>query len=303
MEMLRVNIVRGLIRALSLLPLKFHYFMGDVLSWIAKKVVRYRSLVVAMNLSRSFPTLKYHDIKRIYNDFYSHLGEIFAETIWFGGSSYRRLVKSGIVTLTNPELLNEIYENTPSMTVLSTHCGNWELLGGLPGYQSPSGGKISVPETAITVVYKKMSNPVSDRVFALNRVAPLQLVGTECEVESNNILRYSLKHKDERRMYIYPTDQAPYAGASPFPIGTFLNQETNAMMGSVGVACKLSHSVVYMKMKRVQRGKYEMTFVPICFDASKTTPEDIMKRYYELLEEEIKETPHNWLWTHNRWKR
>ena len=256
-----------------------------------------------MNISRSFPELKSSDVKKIYNDFYRHLGEIFAETIWFGGSSFKRLNKAEIVTLTNPELLNEIYENTPSMTVLSTHCGNWELLGGIPCYKSATGGRISAPETAITVVYKKMSNAVSDRVFALNRIAPLEVVGTECEVESHDILRYALKHKDERRMYIYPTDQAPYAGSSPYPIGLFLNQNTSAMMGSVGVACKLSHSVVYMKMKRVERGRYEMTFVPICFDASQKTPEEIMRRYYDLLEDEIRETPHNWLWSHNRWKR
>jgi lauroyl/myristoyl acyltransferase len=27
-----------------------------------------------------------------------------------------------------------------------------------------------------------------------------------------------------------------------------------------------------------------------------------MRKYYNLLEEEIRETPDNWLWTHKRWK-
>lgn len=255
-----------------------------------------------MNISRSFPDLAYRDLKKIYKDFYRHFGEIIAETIWFGGSNYERLRRSGIVVVTNPEEVSEIFNSTPSMTVLSTHCGNWEIMGGLPGYNTATGGKLLVPETAISVVYKKMKNKVSDRVFALNRVAPLELVGTECEVESHNILRYSMNHRSERRMYIYPTDQAPYRDASPFPIGEFMSQNTYAMMGSVGVARKLSHSVMYMKMKRVQRGRYEMTFIPICNDASQMKPEDIMRKYYDLLEEEIRETPHNWLWSHNRWK-
>lgn len=302
MKGLCVHIVRSVIVLLSKLPLKFHYFMGDVLSWLAKNVFRYRHALVMQNLSRSFPDLKYKDIIRICNDFYNHFGEIFAETIWFGGSSYRRLRKSGIVTVVNAAEVSELFDSTPSMTVLSTHCGNWEILGGLLGYRTADGTKLSVPETAISVVYKKMSSSISDRVFALNRVAPLEEVGTECEVESHNILRYSIKHKDERRMYIYPTDQAPYWGAGRHPIGMFMNQPTTAMMGSVGVACKLSHSVMYLKMKRVERGRYEMTFIPICRDASRTTPEDIMRRYYDLLEEEIRETPANWLWSHNRWK-
>jgi KDO2-lipid IV(A) lauroyltransferase len=85
-------------------------------------------------------------------------------------------------------------------------------------------------------------------------------------------------------------------------IGTFLSQPTFAMLGSAGVANKLGHAVVYMKMKRVQRGRYEMTFVPICDNASELTPEVIIRKYFDILEEEIRETPHNWLWTHKRWK-
>ncbi|MBQ2874111.1 MAG: hypothetical protein IJE85_02320, partial [Bacteroidales bacterium] len=49
-------------------------------------------------------------------------------------------------------------------------------------------------------------------------------------------------------------------------------------------------------------GRYEMTLIPICRNASEFTPEEIMRKYYDLLEEEINETPHNWLWTHKRWK-
>lgn len=302
MRDLSVKIARGAIKILGKLPLKFHYFMGDVLSWFAKNVIRYRADVVLVNLSRSFPEKKYKDIRIIYDEFYRHLGEIFAEAVWFGASSYERLNRSGIVTVMNPKEISEYFDSTPSMTVLSTHCGNWELMGGFLGYRTPTGDKVSIREEQISVVYKKLSNPFSDRFFAHNRVAPLEVVGTKCEIESKDILRYSIRHKDERRVYIYPTDQAPYSGSGKHPIGEFMSQDTSAMLGSVGVACKLAHSVMYMKMKRVKRGTYEMTLIPICRDASLMTPEDIMRKYYDLLEAEIRETPHNWLWTHKRWK-
>lgn len=288
--------------ALSKLPLKFHYFMADILAWLLRKVLRYRYSTVMINLSRSFPNKKYKEIDRIAKDFYKHMGEIFAEAIWFGGSSYKRLHDSGIVTVTNPEELNELFLSTPSMTVLSTHCGNWELLGGFLGYRTPSDEKIAIQEEDIRVVYKKLSSPVSDEVFKRNRVAPLERVGTSCEIESMNILRHAVSNRDKRLVYIYPTDQAPYWKAGKHPIGEFMHQQTNVMLGSVGVACKLSHSVMYMKMRRVERGRYEMTLIPICRNASEMTPEQIMRKYYDLLEQEINETPHNWLWTHKRWK-
>jgi len=302
MKSFAVSLIRGLMVLLSKLPLKFHYFMGDILAWLAVNVMHYRSGVVWKNLSRSFPQLKYRELKKIYRNFYRHFGEIFAEAIWFGGSSYERLRKNGIVTVMNPEDISEMYDSSPSMTVLSTHCGNWELMGGFLGYRTATGGKICFEEKDITVVYKKLKNHVFDRVFALNRIAPLVDVGTECEVESSSILRYSIQHRNEKRVYIYPTDQAPYYKSGPHPIGKFMHQDTMAMLGSVGVACRLSHSVMYMKMKQVERGRYEMTLIPICRNASESTPEEIMRKYYDLLEEEINETPHNWLWSHNRWK-
>ena len=302
MNKIAVKIFRGLIVVLSKLPLKFHYFMGDIVSWLMKNVLRYRYDVVVTNISRSFPDKKYKEIKKITDDFYRHFGEIFAEAIWFSGSSYRRLYKSGLVTVMNPDVISGMFDNSPSLTVLCTHCGNWEIMGGFLGYRTADGTRVSFDEENISVVYKKLSNKVSDEVFKLNRVAPLERVGTTCELESSQILRFCIKHKDEKRVYIYPTDQAPYTKAGKFPIGEFMHQPTNAMLGSVGVACKLSHAVVYMKMKRVERGRYEMSFIPICNDASQVAPEELMRKYYDLLEEEINETPANWLWTHKRWK-
>ncbi len=302
MKKLLVNIIRGLIIIAGKLPLKFHYFMGDIMAWMAEKVIHYRSDVVWINIARSFPTRKYRELKNIYKAFYKHLGEIFAEAVWFGSSSYKRLHDKGIVTVTNPDEIDDYFLSSPSMTVLSTHCGNWELMGGFLGYRTATGKETAIKEEQITVVYKQLTNEIFDEVFKRNRVAPLEIVGTLCEIESSHVLRFAVKHKDERRVYIYPTDQAPYKIAKKHPIGEFMHQETNVMLGSVGMACKFSHSVMYMKMKRVERGRYEMTLIPICRDASAMTPEEIMRRYYDLLEEEINETPHNWLWTHKRWK-
>lgn len=297
-----VSIIRFLMVVMGKLPLKFHYFMGDILSWIVKNVIKYRTGIVWMNISRSFPDLKYTELKQIFNDFYRHFGEIFAEAIWFGASSYDRLNKEDIVTVKNPEVIAGLYEQSPSVTVLCSHCGNWEILGGFYGYITKSGFNCPFSEQELTVIYKKLSSEVADKVFAENRIAPIKDHSPYNIIESKNILRFSIEHKDSKRIYGFPADQTPYKGMGRHDMGRFLNQQTYAMTGSVGVACKLSHSVVYMKMKRVARGKYEWEFVPICRNASEMAPDEIMKQYYNLLEQEIMETPFNWLWTHNRWK-
>ena len=65
----------------------------------------------------------------------------------------------------NPQEITDIYENSPSVTVLSTHCGNWELLGGFLGYRTPDGRKVGFGEECITVVYKKLRSEVFEEVF------------------------------------------------------------------------------------------------------------------------------------------
>ena len=295
-----VKIARCAVKVIGSLPLKFHYAFAGFITWLMRDVMKYRYDVVMTNLARSFPKTKYAHLKRIADDLYTHLGEVFVEAIWFGASSYKRLYKSGIVTVTNPEVFNQMFDTAKSVTVMFTHCGNWELLGGFLGYRTATGEKVNLEESQINVVYKELHSKFSDEFFKLNRVAPLETVGTECEIESSKILRHALKNRDKKAIYIYIADQYPYMTA--YDVGTFLSQPTKAMLGSAGVANKLSHGVVYLKMKRVERGRYEMTFIPICEDASQMTPEDITRKYYDLLEAEIRETPHNWLWTHKRWK-
>lgn len=301
MSKLGVDIARCAVKVFGRLPLKVHYFFADFVAWMAGNVLRYRSDVVMINLARSFPEKKYGELVRIKKEFYRHFAEIFAEAVWFGASDYKRLNESGIVEIVNPEVFNEYMASAENTTLLFSHCGNWEILGGMLGYRTANGVKLEVEEEQIKVVYKGLHSALANEFFLLNRVTPLEKVGKSCQIEASMILRYALKHKDDRNLYIYIADQYPYR--TPFDVGTFLNQPTNAMLGAAGVACKLAHSVVYMKMKRVERGKYQIVFVPVCKDASEFTPEEIIRKYFDILEEEIRETPANWLWSHKRWKK
>lgn len=282
------------------LPLRFHYLFGRFAAWLLRSVFHYRYNVVLTNIARSFPEQKYSFVKDTAKEFYRHLGEIFAETIWFGASDYKRLYDSGIVTVTNPELFNDYFENAPSMAVLFSHCGNWELLGGFLGFKTENGIKVNLEENQIKVVFKALHNEIANQFFLKNRVNALEKVGPECQIEASQILRRAIKWRNEKNIFIYIADQYPYQGAHE--IGDFMSQPTKVMLGGAGVANKLGQSVVYLKMKRVERGHYQMTFVPICRNASELSPEEIMRRYFDLLEEEIRETPFNWLWSHKRWK-
>lgn len=122
----------------------------------------------------------------------------------------------------------------------------------------------------------------------------------EVMVESGQILRLCIKNRDKKRIYCFIADQSPYF--TKFELGTFMNQPTKAMLGSVAVAHKLGHSVLYMSMARRGRGHYVLQYTKLCDDASKVEPEVLLRKYFDLLEEDIRTGPANWLWSHKRWK-
>lgn len=291
-------------RLLALQPLKMHYFWGRCLSWFVSGPMHYRRDVVMINLARSFPEKKYSELRKIADDFYKHFGDLFAETFWFAGShDTKRLRDSHICEMEHADVLNRLYNDCPGVIVLTSHLGNWELTGGILNYvYAPD--KVDFGEKNTTVVYKELSNSFWDKVFGDNRCAPIAKENKEtCYVESRKILRFVIAHRNEKRLYIFPTDQCPYKYASAHTMDNFMHQPTLTMTGGAALAHKFGFAVVYMAFKKKEDFGYKMSFREICPDASKFTPEDIMNKFYSYLEEDVNAQPENYLWTHKRWKK
>lgn len=284
------------------LPLSFHRFCGRIVAFLAFKVFRYRRDVVMINLSRSFPETKYKEIVSYAKKFYSHLGDVFAEAMWFAGcEKHERLRSNRIVQMTNPEELNRLYDNAPGLMIFTSHMGNWEIIGGILAYSGDT--KLHFDESKVTVVYRKLSSKLSDMIFAANRITPVQdKEAFEGLVESNNILRFAMNHKKEKKVYLFNSDQHPYKGSVKLKVNDFMHQTTYAMGGAAALAKKLCLPVVYSDMIVQEDKTYKMTLTTICEDASKMEVIDIMNRYFELLQESLEAQPWNYLWTHKRWK-
>ena len=301
-----VRLAEGLFRLHARLPLTYHYRLARFATWLVEDVFRYRRDVVMTNLSRSFPELKYGDLKDLSHKFYRHFGELLAETVWFGGcrgeKGRKRLIDSHIVEITNSEEFNAFFDRPTTVMLLNSHAGNWELMGGVAQYDYGDPALRHWDHPEVVVLYRALRNKFWDRVMGDNRCAPVSDRDYEGYVEANAILRFAVAHRNEKKLYVFNTDQYPYRNVQHYSVGTFLNQPTEAMGGGTALACKMGMSVAYIRWERAERGHYRMTFVPLCENAAKSTPEGILKEYYAHLEEDIKAQPWNYLWTHKRWK-
>ena len=304
MRQIGIILLKGILRLLGLLPLKVHYALSGFLTFLASDVLHYRRQVVDINLARSFPDKEYGELKQIRKQFYRHFGEVLAEAVWFGGClDYRRLQKQRIAVIDNPEEFTRLYNVSPSVIILTSHTGNWELTGGLTFYSYDK----AVPEfneRNVKVVYRRLSSKVWDKVMNDNRIAPLtDKAHFDGYLESSEVLRYAISHKDEKNFYIMITDQYPYEIASGMKVNDFMHQKTVSIGGGAHLAHKYGYSVVYLGMRSESRGHYSIHLETVCEDARTMSVREIMDRYYELLQRDIEAQPWNYLWTHKRWKK
>lgn len=297
-------LLQFLLHMIGRLPLSVHHFNAKWIAFLIERVVKYRVALVDENLRHSFPEKSDAERLEIRHEFYKHFARIFTEAIWFGAcTNPDRLKRAGIVTVKNPELLNECYDNAGSVMVMYTHQGNWELLGGIASYV-PAGKETRASEKNFCVVYRKGKSRLGDEILRDVRFAPLEdSKGFRGYLESKEVVRYAFKNRGEKKIYNMNTDQHPYFAAPDFVKVVFMGRECDTMSASASLAKKFSMPVLYQRMVELEKGRYEIEYELICADPSEMSVEEIMVRYYQLLEDDIRRQPYNYLWTHNRWWR
>ena len=292
-------LLQGFIKLIGKCPLGFHHFNARWIGWCIEDVCKYRAGLVEVNLANAFPEKSQLDRDKIKHQFYVHFAKIFLEAAWFSACNKERLRKSHIAEIINPELLNRLYDQRPSIMIMSSHSGNWEIMGGACNYSYKEDFHFN--DLDICSVYRQLSNQMMNEIMEDIRLAVISdRKAFTGYMESRNVLRYVFKNKDKKKIYLFTTDQRPYFSGSDHMKVTFMNRPCYAMSASAGVAKKFGMAVVYQRMLE-RKGGYDIEYIPICEDASKMSVEEMVDKYYRLLEEDLRTQPYNYLWTHNRW--
>ena len=292
-------LLQGFIKLIGIFPLGFHHFNAKWIGWCIENVFKYRTDLVDDNLNHAFPEKTQSERDQIRHQFYIHFAKIFLEAVWFSACDRKRLRNSHIAEIINPELVNKLYDERPSIMIMSSHSGNWEIMGGACNYSYKEDFHFS--DLDICSVYRKLSSKMMNEIMEDIRLAVIsdRKVFTGY-MESRNVLRYVFKNKDKKKIYLFTTDQRPYFNGPDHMTVNFMNRPCLTMSASAGVAKKFGMAVVYQRMLE-RKGGYDIEYIPICEDASKMSVEEMIDRYYKLLEEDLRIQPFNYLWTHNRW--
>jgi KDO2-lipid IV(A) lauroyltransferase len=116
------------------------------------------------------------------------------------------------------------------------------------------------------------------------------------------IYRQGLKYRSDKRLFCiwFIADQRP-PRISRFWT-RFLNQETPFFEGVEKISVKLDLAIVFMDVRKVSRGHYEVMLKKIIDNAAVTRENEITLACIREMEEEILKRPEFWLWSHKRFK-
>ena len=289
MKKLLYYLVYSLWYAFSLLPLRIHYCISDVMFFIIFYVLRYRRRTVWLNIVTSFPEMEPEEHRDIERRFYRWFCDFLVESVKYMTISESQIKKR--MVFKGMDVVNQCVSEGQSCAVYLGHYGNWEWVTSLPLWVSS--------KAQCGQIYHPLENKDFDRLFLKTR----QRFEAVC-IPMNDSLRRILEYKRQGKPTVigYIADQAPFWW-NIHHWTTFMHHDSAVFTGTERIARRMNQSTFYLDVHRIKRGYYEVEFKLMTREPQKMEEYELTDLYFKMLEQSIRRQPECYLWTHDRWKR
>jgi KDO2-lipid IV(A) lauroyltransferase len=272
------------IRALSRIPLALWYPLARLMAWCAWKVFPYRRHVVVANLTKAFPEWDDATRELVIRDYYRGFADMLVEIIHSPRLTSAELEHR--VRLRNPELVREEVAKGKPVLLCAGHQCNWEWL-------LLSLSKLGMP---VDAAYKPLVDSWAEReMLALRSRFGARLI------PAPELLGDIIKKRGEPRVIAMLADQEPVTSERKQWL-RFLNRDTAFFLGPEEIARTARYPALFVKLRRVARGRYEVEFAPLAAAGEQLPAGEFTARYARMVEAQIHEAPADWPWSHKRWK-
>lgn len=268
---------------LSLLPFRILYLLSDLFYWLVYHVFRYRKELVVQHLRQAFPGKSEAERKAISKQFYRNFCDQWIETFKLLSISEKKL-NSRIQG--NWEVFHELDRRGLNTYALLGHTFNWEWANVACQYNVPqqfAGFYMPADNAAIDKLMQKLRTRSGAWLISMKAKKAMQRL--------NNV----------RYIVGLIADQNPSEIQNASWL-SFLNHEAPFFNGPGKLARRTKAAVVFAGIKKIKRGYYQVELQLITEDASQIQQGELLQRYVSFMEQQVKEQPANWLWTHRRWK-
>jgi KDO2-lipid IV(A) lauroyltransferase len=273
------------LRVMSRLPLSVLYALCGVLALLAHRVFRMRLKLASANVAACFPALDARAVNRILRDHYRQVGQMVAEII--RGAKLSRPEFLRHVRVVNIDMAHGLLDQGRPVLFIGAHQANWEWVLQALALQ------LGYP---LDVGYKPIkSKSVDAAMNAIRRRFGARLV------PAKDLLADLLQRRHIVRGICMLADQQPTTSEHKHWL-QFLGRDTAFYMGPEQMARATRYAALFVALRRVRRGFYEMEFMPLAAAGENLEPGEFTTRYARLVEQEIRAAPSDWTWGHGRWK-
>jgi KDO2-lipid IV(A) lauroyltransferase len=273
------------LRALSSLPLPFWYVIARSLAWLLDRVVRQRNAIIDMQLAACFPERDAAWVRETRRAFYRSFADVSVEVVKAATISAAEIDRR--VTFEGEQAARAELDAGQSIIVVTSHNCNWEwcLLKLCIAMGHP-----------VHATYKPLKGRFGDRLMLTLR----SRFGAKM-ITARKLLMRVLRYRGPARIVAMVADQAPTSSVVRY-FTQFMGLDTAFFLGPEAIARSAKLPVWYVAMRRVARGEYRVTFVPLATAGEELAPGALIERYAAEVERLTRERPPDWLWNYRRWK-
>jgi len=273
-------ILSPLLWLVSIVPLKVLYIKSLILS----NFFFYRNHIIKSNIDNAFNNSNIDHKKQIIKGFRRYFLNLICEIIKM--ISVNNSFYNNRITIKNIEILDQYYDRNQTIVLMMGHHNNWEWAGQIISIKS---------KQKFVSVYKKLSSSFFDYLMINLR----KKNGADV-IEMNDIIKH-IYDNQECKIIGLIADQNPIVTDST-KWTKFFKQSVPVIDGPEKIARKMNFPVLFCNMNKIKDGYYTISFEVIDENPKTSKSGDITNKFFNRLEEKIKEEPNNYLWSHNRWK-
>jgi len=272
---------------IQFIPRSILNLVSTILGYFFFFIVPIRKNIVLNNLAIAFPDFSKKEINKIALANYVSLTKTFLEIVKLKKTSSEWFIEN--VEVVNNELVEIYLQKKESLILLTAHFGNWEF-GALT-----LGIKYNF---SMNVLAKKQSNEFVTRFMSEAR----EKFGNK-EIFTGSSVKELYKALLKKQIIGVVGDQrGPLEG----PRVKFFNRDTAVYTGTAVLSLKTKTPILSVFVARQKNNKYKIFIDELSFENLPQDQEEkvieINRRYFNKLENMIKQYPEQWFWMHKIWK-
>ena len=239
--------------------------------------------LIRTNILRALPNLNYKQVKEINSMMWNNYGRIFAEYMFL--KNFRENFNEKHIIVDGQEILDKIKKSNTPVIFVSGHFANFELMA----------MQIEKSGIKLAAIYRPLNNKYLNKI--MERIRKKFICKNQIKKGISGV-RNILKLYKKNYCTALMIDQRVTEGIKI----NFFNEKASTTTIPAQLVKMFKMPVVPIYIERFNKINFKITVSKPIYFTNDTSIENITVKLNEILENMILQKPHQWIWSHNRWK-